>query len=296
MSIQVESGLAPRFVGKDRVVGTQDVVEQEQGEDTSGTPMSSGDRAIRAFGQKSLYNLTNQYGVQKPFIVDKKISSISSDFAYPESLRTARHAVPDFWVYDGAHPTIGHTGKINTSRDQILPNKRITEQDAMEWQRVGSKKGWMFNGPPQQDKPGFSGEDMPTHTSDGYIKRIQENRWNPVPRSEEKQGLAVRELPAIDIENNARGIGVTGPGSGSGGMSGGHREVTRERLARLPIPMARYNWTGTRLQGTAREDQGGNMGSGAGGYRAGYNSMYPDNPSQPMRRTAGLSRVTQNAA
>jgi hypothetical protein len=272
-------------------------MEQDEKENAKGTPMSGKDRAIKQYGVGSLYNITNQYGVEKPFIVDKRVSSVSSDFPYPESLRTTKHPVPDFWTYDGAQPTIGHTGKIATDRQQILPNKRISEQDAMEWQRVGSKKGWMFNGPPQEDKPGFSGENVPTHTNDGFVDRIRDNKWMPLPRSAEKQGLATREMPAIDIENNARGIGVTGPGSGNGGMSGGYREVNKERLSTLPIPHRRFNWTGTRLEGTARESQGGgNLGSGAGGFRAGYNSMYPDNPSMPLRRTTGLSRVTQNAA
>ena len=155
----------------------------------------------------------------------------------------------------------------------------------------------MFNGPPQQNTPGFSGENTPTHTSDGFIHRIKDNKWSPMERLPEKQGLATREMPAIDIENNARGIGTTGGGSGNGGMAGGYKEVNPARLSQLPIPMAKYNWTGTRLHGTGREDQGGgSLGAGAGGFRAGYASQYPTRPSFPVRRTTGLSRVTQNAA
>ena len=147
----------------------------------------------------------------------------------------------------------------------------------------------MFNGTPQQEGPGGSGEDKATHTSDGFPDRIKQNRWYPEPRSMEKQGLAVRQLPAIDIENNARGIGTTGSGSGNGGMAGGYKEVDPNRLKALPIPMEKFNWTGTRLTGTAREDQG--TGAGAGGYRAGYVSAYPDRPSFPQRHSTGLSRV-----
>lgn len=255
---------------------------------------TAGDRAVSQFSAGSLYAITNQYGVSKQFIQDPKVGAFTSGKPVPGQLRTTKHPVQDFWVYDGAQPTIGAQGKIATSRDQILPNKRVTEQQAIEWQRVGSKKGWMFNGPPQQNAPGFSGENMPTHTDDGYLNRIAESRWFPVPRSEEKQGLATRQLPAIDIENNARGIGVTGPSSGSGGMQGGYKDINQERLKRLPIPMSKYNWTGTRLVGTARENEG--IGAGAGGFRAGYASAYPDRPSFPQRRTTGLSRVTQNAA
>jgi len=80
-------------------------------------------------------------------------------------------------------------------------------------------------------------------------------------------------------------------------MAGGYKEVNPARLSQLPIPMAKYNWTGTRLSGTGREDQGGGtLGSGAGGFRSGYASKYPTRPSFPVRRTTGLSRVTQNAA
>lgn len=263
--------------------------------DTTGL---SSDRAIRQFASSSLRAETNQVGTKGyKFKVIPSIAAVSSSFAYPESLRTSKHPVQDFWVYDGAHPGLTDRGKIATSLQQILPNKRVTEQECVEWNRVGSKKGWMFNGPPQQNKPGFSGENIPTHTSDGYIKRIHENKWEPMERSEEKQGLATRQLPAIDIENNARGIGVTGRGSGNGGMAGGYRAVNSERLAKLPIPMAKFNWTGSRLSGTGREDQGGaNLGNGAGGYRSGYASAYPTRPSFPIRRTVGISKTVQNAA
>lgn len=247
------------------------------------------DRAVAQFSHGSLYAVTNQFGVTKPFIEDPNVSHKTSSFAVPDELRTTKHAVEDFWTYDGAHPTLGAQGKISTSRDQMLPNKRILEQEAVEWQRIGSKKGWMFNGAPQQAGPGSSGEDVATHTSDGFPNNLKKNRWYPEPRSMEKQELAVRQLPAIDIENNARGIGVTGAGSGNGGMAGGYKEVDKNRHNALPIPMEKFNWTGNRLAGTAREDQ--SIGSGAGGYRAGYVSAYPDRPSFPERHTTGLSRV-----
>jgi hypothetical protein len=253
-----------------------------------------GDRAIAQFSEGSLRATTNQFGTQGyQFQLDPQSKAISSTFAYPDTLRTTKHAVQDFFVYDGAHPGITDRGKIATSRDQILPDVRIKEQDAIEWNRVGSKKGWMFEGRPQI-AVGGTGENKATHTNDGFIESIKKHKWQPLDRSADKQGLATREMPAIDIENNARGIGTAGEGSGSGGMAGGYREVNKRRLARLPIPMAKYNWTGTRVVGTGREDQ--SLAAGAGGFRAGYASQYPDRPSFPLRRTTGLSRVTQNAA
>lgn len=260
---------------------------EEKKDDT----VSSKDRAMAAFSKGSLYNTTNQYGVTKPFIPIPAVAAVSSSFDNPAVLGTTRQAVPDFWVYDGAKPTIGHQGKVATSREQLLPDKRITEQQAIEYQRVGSKKGWMFNGHPQQEGPGASGENTPTFTSDGFPNRIKETRWFPTPRSEEKQGLATHEFPAIDIKNNARGIGVTGSNSGNGGMQGGYQEVQQSRLNRLPIPMAKYNWTGSRLAGTGREDQGAQGGSGAGGYRAGYASAYPMRPSFREKTSNGMTRV-----
>ena len=260
--------------------------------------LENGDRAQRQFGEGSLRAHTNQSGTGgRTFSVIPGVAAVSSSFAYSEALLKAKHPVQDFWVYDGAHPGLADRGKIATSLDQVLPNKRVSEQDCVEWVRVGSKKGWMFNGAPQQEGPGGSGENVATHTSDGFIGSIQANKWSPLARMAEKQGLATRQMPAIDIENNARGIGKTGGGAGSGGMAGGYKEINPERLARLPIPMAKYNWTGSRLAGTGREDQGGgSTGSGAGGFRAGYASQYASRPSFPVRRTTGLSRVTQNAA
>jgi len=251
-----------------------------------------GDRAMAQFSMGSLYATTNQYGVTKPFIEDPKVGAFTSGKAVPESVRLARHSVPDFYVYDGAHATIGATGKTASTREQLLPKKSVTEQSAIEWNRIGSKKGWMFNG--RQEGPGAMGEDVPTGTQDGWTQHIKQNHWFPLPRSETKQGLATREMPAIDITNNARGIGSGGSGRQGGGMHGGYQEVNQARLRSLPIPMEKFNWTGNRLAGTAREDQG--AGAGAGGYRAGFASMYPDRPSFPERRTTGLSRVTQNAA
>ncbi len=281
---------------QDRLRGRHETAERVVADDVRSQDVSQGgDRAVAQFAAGSLRATTNQYGVDKPFLVEPRVAAVSSMFDYAEALRTTKHPVQDFWVYDGAQPTLAATGKVSTSIDQILPDKRISEQDAVEWQRVGSKKGWMFNGSPQQAKPGGSGENVPTHTDDGFTSRIAETRWFATPRSAERQGLATRDLPAIDIENNARGIGTTGAGSGSGGMAGGYQAVNPERLKRLPIPMQKYNWTGNRLHGTGRESQGAN-GAGAGGYRAGYVSQYPDRPSFPMRRTTGLSRVTQNAS
>ena len=282
-----------------KVTGKGPVTETIHDEEImGGNSPNQGDRAMQEFSAGSLRAVTNQIGMEgRTFSVDPTVRSKVSDFDYPEVLRTTKHPVQDFFVYDGAQATIGATGKTPTNRDQLLPDYRIREQDAVEWNRVGSKKGWMFNGPPQQNKPGYSGENKPTHTSDGWVKKIKERRWGPVPRSADKQGLAQRQLPAIDIENNARGIGVTGEGSGNGGMAGGYHQINRSRLRYLPYPKAKFNWTGTRLRGTAREDQGGSANaSGAGGYRAGYQSLYPVRPSFPSRRTVGIARVTQTAA
>ena len=260
--------------------------------------LQQGDPAQKEFGYGSLRAHTNQSGTGGyTFQVIPSVAAVSSSFSYSEALLKTKHPVQNFWVYDGAHSGLTDRGKIATSLDQVLPNKRVTEQECIEWNRVGSKKGWMFNGSPQQDGPGGVGENVPTHTNDGFISRVKDNKWAPMERAAEKQGLATRQMPAIDIENNARGIGTTGAGSGSGGMAGGYKEVNPERLARLPIPMAKYNWTGSRLAGTGREDQGGGSnGAGAGGFRAGYSSKYATRPSFPVRRTTGLSKVTQNAA
>lgn len=255
----------------------------------------NGDRAQRQFGRGSLRAETNQMGTEgRKFLVEPHTAAISSSFDVPDALRTAKHPVEDFWVYDGAQPTLGHTGSIPTSVDQILPNKKVTEQEYVEWQRVGAKKGWMFEGRPQESY-GFSGENTPTHTDDGFPQRLKANRWRPVIMSDEKQRVAHQDMPKIDIENNARGIGVTGPGSGNGGMAGGYMEINKERLAQLPIPEPRYNWTGSRDFGVARTDMAGS-GQGAGGFRAGYDSVYEYQPSMPQRRTFGISTVTQNAA
>lgn len=281
-----------------RVLGMGDGVKIELAEEDQKMGMGpKGDRAIAQFSDGSLRNHTNQMGTGgRTFQLEPNLAAISSSFPYPQSLVEARHPVQDFWVYDGAYPGLVDRGQIATTRDQVLPDRRIREQDAMEWQRVGAKKGWMFNGTPQSSY-GFNGENTPTHTDDGYINRVRDTKWSPVPRSEELQGMATREMPAIDIENNARGIGVTGEGSGNGGMAGGYRMINKQRLSMLPIPMPKYNWTGTRLAGTGREDQGGSeLGSGAGGFRSGYKSKYGDRPFFPTRRTVGLSRVTQNAA
>lgn len=276
----------------DMLVVNGEKTETKEGEKESAKVPVSGDRAVAQFSVGSLYAITNQFGVTKPFIEDPKVGAFTSGKAVPESVRLARHSVPDFYVYDGAHATIAATGKTASTREQLLPKKSVTEQDAIEYNRWGSKKGWLYNS--KQEGPGGQPESMPTGTQDGWTEHIKQNHWFPVPRSEAKQGLATREMPAIDIQNNARGIGSGGDGRQGGGMQGGYKEVNPNRLKSLPVPMEKFNWTGSRLAGTAREDQG--AGAGAGGYRAGFASMYPDRPSFPERRTTGLSKVTQNAA
>lgn len=250
-------------------------VVDEAGQSTS---THNGDRAMREYSWgKSLRDVTNIGTAEGETWNLPPWERDNSTFPVPESVRTARLPVPDFWTYDGAQPTLAHTGKITTSRFQVLPDKRIREQDAVEWQRVGCKKGWMFNGHPQQEGPGGRGEDVPSHAPlDGWIKDMR--RWTPQKIDMEKQEMALRETPAVDIRNRARGTGMTS--RGGGGMAGGYQVVNQERLSSLPIPHARFNWTGTRPRRTAREDQGGGeLGSGAGGYRAGYRSRYATRPS-----------------
>lgn len=280
-------------VGRNEQLGkgkqNQETLREEDTKKRAGVP-TSGDRAIQQFSAGSLRNTTNQSGTNGyKFQLEPHLGAVSSSFANPESLRTTKHPVQDFWVYDGAYPGLTDRGKVATSVDQILPNYRITEQDAIEWNRIGSKKGWMFNGVPIE-KYGHHGENVPSHTDDGWPKSIKKHRWGPLPRSTENQGLATRDMPAIDIENNARGIGVTGEGSGNGGMAGGYQEVQPDRLRMLPIPSAKFNWTGTRVWGTARYDPG--RGMGAGGFRAGWQSQYASQPVLPNRQTVGISRVT----
>jgi hypothetical protein len=238
----------------------------------------SGDRAQREFGEGSLRNHTNQFGTNGyKFQLTPAEKAVSSEFLTPEALRTAKHPVQDFFVYDGAQPTIGHTGKTYTRQEHVLPNKRIKEEDAIEWNRVGSKKGWMFNGMPQEEY-GHSGENVPTHTDDGYVDTIKNHKWQPLMTTDESQGLSQREQPDIYRTNLARGIGVSRGGYGS--MAGGYKQVTQERLRTLAKPMAKYNHTGSRKRGTGRTDAAGtSSNAGAGGYRAGYASVYPSRPS-----------------
>lgn len=274
-----------------QLVNGQKTETKEDEKEDAKVPVS-GDRAVAQFSMGSLYATTNQYGVTKPFIEDPKVGAFTSGKAVPTAVHIARHPVPDFFVYDGAQPTIAATGKTASNRLQLLPRKSVTEQDAVEYNRWGCKKGWLYNS--KQEGPGGQPESMPSGTQDGWTSQIKKNQWFPIPRSAAKQGLATREMPAIDLQNNARGIGTSGNGRQGGGMQGGYKEINPARLKSLPIPMEKFNWTGSRLAGTAREDPG--SGAGAGGFRAGYASMYPDRPSFPERRTTGISRVTQNAA
>ena len=266
--------------------GVQEVIDEDE---VQPRRLGKSDRAIKQFSRGSLRAETNQYGTKgRTFQLEPRLKAISSDFAYPETIRTAKHPLQDFWTYDGAQPTLAATGKVATSREQVMPDRRVTEQDFVEWQRVGSKKGWMFN---RQKGPGGKGENTPSFTSDGWPERIKDHRWAPLPRSAEKQTLATREFPRIDTENNARGIGVTGPGSGNGGMAGGYHEITQSRLNKLALPMAKFNHTGTRLLGTGRED-GSTPSHGAGGRRSGYESVYPTRPAFFERRAIGLTHFS----
>lgn len=254
---------------------SDDTLDQETSLPTS---IYANDRAVREFGQRSLYNTTNQEGCDgKKFSVMPSLRPFMSDGYYPETLRTAKPPVSDFWVYDGAQPTVGHNGSTPTSLDQLLPKSNLREQSFIEWNRVGSKKGWMFNGPPQEGYDAPGGENVPSFTSDGWPMQIKDNRWQPMEVDPALQRAAHQDLPAIDVENNARGIGVTGQGSGNGGMAGGYKEVNPERLKQLPIPMKKFNHTGTRLHGTGRLDQAARQG--AGGFRSGYQSQYGDFPA-----------------
>lgn len=273
-------------MGENRTDKTEEEDEGEGEVDAS----NGMDPAIQQFstGGPTLRTQTNQLGTMgKKFQLEPRLKAISSTFSYSTDLLHAKLPVENFWVYDGAYPGLTDRGSIATSRDQILPNFRINEQSAIEWNRVGSKKGWMFEGSPQE-KYGHSGENVPSFTSDGWTSRIAETKWNPTPRSEEKQGEAVHDLPAVDIVNNARGIGLTGKGTGNGGMAGGRQEVNPSRLKPLPVPMAKYNWTGNRLHGTGREDQSSG-GAGAGGFRAGYRSQYGVAPYIQRRPNVGMA-------
>lgn len=226
-------------------------------------------KATSEFGNKTLRAETNHYGPSKPFQLAPRLKAISSDFPNPDSLRTARHRVPSFYVYDGVQHLTSGVEKVYSDRSQDVHKHkhRLYDADFMTYARFGSKKGWL--------------EDRPTHTSDGFLDSISKNKWKPLARSEEKQSVALRDMPAIDIENNARGIGHVGSNSGNGGMAGGYKEVTKSRLATLPIPMGKYNWTGTRLKGTRRE----------AGFTAGYKSMYSDRPAFQEKRVTGISRI-----
>ncbi len=241
------------------------------------------DRAVKEFGKPSLRDYTNQEGCDgKKFSVMPSMRPFVSDGYYPDSLRTAKPPVQDFWVYDGAQPTLGHNGSTPTSLDQLLPASKLRQQTFVDWYRVGSKKGWMFNGPPQEEYDAPSGENVPTFTSDGWMDQIKYNRWEPMAVDPALQRVAHQDLPAIEVENNARGIGVTGQGSGNGGMAGGYKEVNPERLKQLAIPMKKFNHTGDTVHGTGRLDQGARQG--AGGFRSGYNSQYGDFPALLIRR------------
>lgn len=245
------------------------------------------DRAVKEFSAGSLRALTNQQGCDgKKFSVMPSLRPYVEDGYFPDSLRTAKPPVQNFWVYDGAQPTIGMNGETPTSLDQILPASDLREQSFIEWNRVGSKKGWMFHGRPQEDYDSPVGENVPTHTDDGWPMQIKQHRWAPMEVDPALQRKAHQETPAIDITNNARGIGVTGQGSGNGGMAGGYKEVNPQRLRQLPIPMAKYNWTGSRLHGTGRESEG--LRQGAGGFRAGYNSQYGEFPAILRAQNTGV--------
>lgn len=263
----------------------------------SGPPRSSATRnQLREYGRHSLRAETNQEGCTDHFYPSKEIEAISTNSAFPDKLRTAKLPVQNFWTYDGAYNTVTHGGKMAGNPDELLPVERLHEADFVAYQRYGSKKGWLYNSPECGVGP-YRPEQYPTHTQDGWPNQIKQRRWRPDPSDPTKQELAERQMPKIDIVNNARGIGRTGEGSGSGGMSGGYQEVNPKRLKFLPIPQAKFNWTGTRAVRTGREDQSGAaMGAGAGGFRAGYASRYPSRVYIPPSRSAitGLIGTPKN--
>lgn len=236
----------------------------------------SDDRAVNEFSEGSLRAVTNQFGTQgKKFHVEPRLASVSSAFPYSDTLHEG-HAIQDFFVYDGAQATIGAQGKMATSRDQVMPNKRIREQDAIYWNRVGSKKGYMFETNFEDNY--VPGETIPSST---YLrgdskKGVKRHKWTPIPRTTDSQGMALRDEPDVQRTNLGRGIGVSRGGYGS--MAGGYQQVTKERIRSLAKPMAKWNHTGNRQLGSARTDRSGTANRGAGGYRSGYKSIYPDFP------------------
>lgn len=240
--------------------------------------------AQQAYGRKSLRAHTNWQGCDTQFSVLPELRPYVSDHYNPQSLVKAKHAVEPFWTYDGAQATLHNHEKQPGSTDDILPPSKLQERDFIVYQRYGSKKGWLYNSPNQSKGP-YWPEDKPTHTEDGWTEQIKNNRYTVMETSKEKQGMYSREIPFIDIQNNARGIGVSGPGKGQGGMAGGYQAINPQRLEKLPVPKASSNWTGSRPHGTARTDMaGGGTGAGAGGFRSGYLSQYPERPYIPDRR------------
>lgn len=234
---------------------------------------AAGQRRIQFGEHSSLFNFANRRPPKTgKTVLDPRLNAYS-DKRMSMKVTKAKQPVPPFYTYDGAEDTLGNLPKVNTHVNQLLPNNQLTEQRFMDWQRVGSKKGWMFYG--RANPSGPQGENFPTHfMSDKLLHKIPSK---PIQMTPESQDPTMNDLQARLQINNARGIGITGPSAGLGGMAGGRQEITPGRLVNKMLPNNKFNYFGTRPSGTGREDNLLFDGSanGAGGYRAGWNSLYP---------------------
>jgi len=194
-------------------------------------------------------------------------------------------------VYDGAVPNIHTPTKIPGSSDDLLPVLRLQEADFVEFQRAGSKKGWTFHSPMSGESTGFYPHKTPQHEIHGWMSQLTKRRRTKAITDPTSQIAVTRDFEDINRTNNARGIGITGPSSGNGGMAGGYQEVQPERLRVLPAPNPRFNFMGTRLAHTQRGDDSGiGNGAGAGGFRSGLSSRYPERPQFVEQRRPGMGQ------
>jgi len=249
---------------------------------------NSSDPAVKEFSRGSLRNETNWEGCDDHFVPLKEIQNISNNGQFTEALEKAKLPVHNFWVYDGAIPNIHTHPKVPASADDLLPPLRLSEADFVEFQRAGSKKGWTFHSPMSGEGPYYP-HTKPQHEIHGWMSQLTKRRRHKQIDDPNPQIAVTRDFESINRTNNARGIGITGPSSGNGGMAGGYQEVQPERLRVLPAPNPRFNFMGTRLAHTQRDDDSG-PGAGAGGFRSGLSSRYPERPQFVERRRPGMGQ------
>lgn len=254
------------------------------------------DQATEEYARPSLAALSKPgLGTNRNFSLSKEVENATSNFSYSDALRTARFPVPRFFTYDGAQhaPTLTGTGKVATSVEQILPVKPIPVETAVSWNRVGSKKGWTFNGP-WDPTTKATGDEKPTSTflrgdNVGYVKQ---HRWIPLEMTEEAQQSTVN---TEEVQRNNLARGATN--SDYGKVVGGLREFNKERAKPLTRPQATYNFMGSRPAKSARTDMSGaNDNGGAGGFRSGRQSHYPEFPQLPKRRSLRVPKPIQPVA